>query len=121
MLPAPASPSSSPQEPDHGQAPTDVAIGDFDKHGRMIPYRPGRSCPQWRAPVALSAVPQTSGIVKGFRMPASHCARYCTEAGVRKASKEETAGRVCAGGSVGLWGFNARFCATWPLSDGTAG
>ena len=43
------------------------------------------------------------------------------EAGVRKASKEETAGGVCAGGSVGLWGFKARFCATWPLSDGTAG
>ena len=36
------------------------------------------------------------------------------EAGVRKASKEETAGGVCAGGSVGLWGFKARFCATWP-------
>ena len=33
-----------------------------------------------------------SGIVKGFRMPASHGARGCTEAGVRKASKEETAG-----------------------------
>jgi hypothetical protein len=43
------------------------------------------------------------------------------EAGVRKASKEETAGGVCAGGSVGLWGFKARFCATWPLSDGAAG
>ena len=43
------------------------------------------------------------------------------EAGVRKASKEETAGGVCAGGSVGLWGFKARLCATWPLSDGTAG
>ena len=65
--------------------------------------------------------PGRSGIVKGFRMPASHCARGCTEAGVRKASKEETAGGVCAGGSVGLWGFKARFCATWPLSDGTAG
>ena len=63
----------------------------------------------------------TAGFVKGFRMPASHCARGCTEAGVRKASKEETAGGVCACGSVGLWGFKARFCATWPLSDGTAG
>jgi len=62
-----------------------------------------------------------SGFVKGFRMPASHCARGCTEAGVRKASKEETAGGICAGGSVGLWGFKARFCATWPLSDGIAG
>jgi hypothetical protein len=27
------------------------------------------------------------------------------EAGVRKASEEETAGRVVAGGDVGLWGF----------------
>src|SRR5262252_5810762 len=62
-----------------------------------------------------------TAVVKGFRMPASHCARGCMEAGVRKASKEETAGGVCAGGSVGLWGFKARFCATWPLSDGTAG
>ena len=62
-----------------------------------------------------------AGIGKGFRMPASHCAKGCTEAGVRKASKEETAGGVCAGGSVGLWGFKARSCATWPLSDGTAG
>jgi len=23
-------------------------------------------------------------------------------------------------GSVGLWGFKVRFCATWPLWDGTA-
>src|ERR1700740_2734230 len=43
-----------------------------------------------------TAVQRTTGIVKGFRMPASHCARGCTEAGVRKASKEETAGGVCA-------------------------
>ena len=35
---------------------------------------------------------RTACAVKGFRMPASHCARGCTEAGVRKASKEETAG-----------------------------
>jgi hypothetical protein len=28
-----------------------------------------------------------------------------------EASKEETAGGVCAGGSVGLWGIKARFCA----------
>ena len=68
-----------------------------------------------------SPSPPTAAYVKGFRMPASHCARGCTEAGVRKASKEETARGVCAGGSVGLWGFKARFCATWPLSDGTAG
>jgi hypothetical protein len=34
--------------------------------------------------------------------------RGCTEAGVRKASREETAGGVCAGSGVGLWGFSAR-------------
>jgi len=33
-----------------------------------------------------------TAIVKGFRMPASHRQRGCTEAGVRKASREETAG-----------------------------
>jgi hypothetical protein len=33
-----------------------------------------------------------AGIVKGFRMPARHRRRGCTEAGVRKASSEETAG-----------------------------
>jgi hypothetical protein len=31
----------------------------------------------------------------------------CTEAGVRKASGEETAGGVCSGGGIGLWGFGA--------------
>ena len=80
---------------------------------------------QFPATLSLSGIAGFAGargaIVKGFRMPASHCARGCTEAGVRKASKEETAGGVCAGGSVGLWGFKARLCATWPLSDGTAG
>src|SRR5262245_46501140 len=44
-----------------------------------------------------------TAIVKGFRMPASHWARGCTEAGVRKASKEETAGGVCAG-AVSVYG-----------------
>ena len=33
-----------------------------------------------------------SAIVKGFRTPASHWREGRTEAGVRKASKEETAG-----------------------------
>jgi len=70
---------------------------------------------------SVPLIQRTAGTVKGFRMPASHCAKGCVEAGVRKASKEETAGEVCAGGSVGLWGFKARFCATWPLSDGAAG
>ena len=44
-----------------------------------------------------------SGSVKGFRMPASHCARGCTEAGVRKASKEETAGEY-APAAVSVYG-----------------
>ena len=36
-------------------------------------------------------------------MPASHCARGCTEAGVRKASKEETAGEY-APAAVSVYG-----------------
>ena len=80
-----------------------------------------RDSPLRVQPFRSISVPRTAGIVKGFRMPASHCARGCTEAGVRKASTEETAGGVCAGGSAGLWEFKAGFCATWPLSDGTAG
>jgi hypothetical protein len=31
----------------------------------------------------------------------------CTEAGVRKAWKEETAAGVCASGALGRWGFSA--------------
>src|SRR5215469_18419183 len=51
---------------------------------------------------SISAARRT-GIVKGFRMPASHCARGCTEAGVRKASKEETAGEY-APAAVSVYG-----------------
>src|SRR5215472_17394789 len=47
--------------------------------------------------------PPRSAIVKGFRMPASHCTRDCTEAGVRKASKEETAGEY-APAAVSVYG-----------------
>jgi hypothetical protein len=32
----------------------------------------------------------------------------CTEAGVGKAWKEETAAGFCGSGAVGLWGFSAR-------------
>jgi hypothetical protein len=43
------------------------------------------------------------------------------EAGVRKASKEETAGEY-APAAVSVYGDLSRgFCATWPLWDGTAG
>jgi hypothetical protein len=35
-------------------------------------------------------------------------ATECTEAGVRKAWKEETAAGVCASAAVGLWEFSAR-------------
>jgi len=43
------------------------------------------------------------------------------EAGVRKASKEETAGEY-APAAVSVYGDLRRgFCATWPLSEGTAG
>jgi hypothetical protein len=39
------------------------------------------------------------------------------EAGVPKASMEETAGGVCAGGGVGLWGFRARVGFDFSVSD----
>src|ERR1700740_1675913 len=52
-----------------------------------------------------TAVQRTTGIVKGFRMPASHCARGCTEAGVRKASKEETAEEYAPAAVSGYGGF----------------
>src|SRR6516162_7759140 len=39
------------------------------------------------------------------RLPVSGVTR-CSEAGVRKASGEETAGGVCAGSGVGLWRFS---------------
>ena len=37
-------------------------------------------------------------------------ARGCREAGVRKASREETAGGVRTDAGVGLWGFSAGVC-----------
>jgi hypothetical protein len=40
------------------------------------------------------------------RLPVTDSATR-SRAGVRKASGEETAGGVCAGGGVGLWGFSA--------------
>jgi hypothetical protein len=48
-----------------------------------------------------------TAFVKGFRTPARHGVRERTEAGVRKASREETAGGVRTGGGVRLWGFSA--------------
>src|SRR5204862_3708674 len=37
-------------------------------------------------------------------------ARACTEAGVRKASREETAGEFAPAVVFGLWGFSAGVC-----------
>ena len=54
-------------------------------------------------------------------MPASHCARGGTEAGVRKASKEETAGEYAPAAVLVYGDLRRGLCATWPLSDGTAG
>ena len=59
--------------------------------------------PEWVDLSCSLAVRRASGIVKGFRMPASHCVRGCTEAGVRKASKEETAGEY-APAAVSVYG-----------------
>ena len=50
----------------------------------------------------------TANIVKGFRMPARQRREGCTEAGVRKASREETAGGVRTDAGVGLWGICRR-------------
>ena len=66
----------------------------------------------------MSRERRMAAYVKGFRMPASHCARGCTEAGVRKASKEETAGEYAP---AVLWGFNPRLQAVSWFSDGEAG
>src|SRR5215472_9616049 len=44
------------------------------------------------AGLRLDGRSERSANVKGFRMPPSHRQRGCTEAGVRKASREETAG-----------------------------
>jgi hypothetical protein len=55
--------------------------------GRMTGFEPCVVRSNFRTGSNL-AVPRRSGIVKGFRMPA----RGCTAAGVRKASREETAG-----------------------------
>ena len=63
----------------------------------------GSQWPQWVGLPRSGARTARSGIVKGFRMPASHCARGCTEAGVRKASKEETAGEY-APAAVSFYG-----------------
>src|SRR6516164_2088074 len=52
---------------------------------------------------------RTTAVVKGFRMPASHGARGCMEAGVRKASKEETAGEYAP--AVSVYGDLRRGCA----------
>jgi hypothetical protein len=40
----------------------------------------------------VAPIPSLSALVKGFRMPAGHGVREGTKAGVRKASREETAG-----------------------------
>src|SRR6516165_6516731 len=61
-----------------------------------------RSIPDARAAMTHGLAGRTAS-VKGFRMPASHCARGCTEAGVRKASKEETAGEY-APAAVSVYG-----------------
>jgi hypothetical protein len=45
----------------------------------------------------------------------------CTEAGVRKASREETAGRVRTGGGASLWRFSAVFDRICHFGTGTAG
>ena len=58
----------------------------------FVPSQAQSDKPDYRVHGSLSAVHILSDFVKGFRMPANHLREGCTEAGVRKASKEETAG-----------------------------
>ena len=50
------------------------------------------------------------------RLPVTGVMGY-SEAGVRKASREETAGGVCAGSGVDLWGFSAGVGPDLSVSD----
>src|SRR5215831_12730630 len=52
------------------------------------------------------------------RLPVSGVTR-CSEAGVRKASGEETAGGVCAGSGVGLWRFSLCMPGSLDIEQGS--
>ena len=54
-------------------------------------------------PAGSIEVTKLAAYVKGFRMPAGRRREGCTEAGVRKASKEESA-RVFAPAAVSVYG-----------------
>ncbi|HEY3618371.1 MAG TPA: hypothetical protein VGK96_16275, partial [Candidatus Sulfotelmatobacter sp.] len=74
------------------ETPSVVGLAGGDRHLRVDLSR-------------MIVVPRTTGIVKGFRTPASHRPGGFTEAGVRKASREETAGGVRTDAGVDLWGI----------------
>ena len=62
-------------------------------------------------PCRFLLVRRTAAYVKGFRMPAGRRREGCTEAGVRKASKEESAGSF-APAVVSVYGDLTRGCET---------
>src|SRR5215469_17064670 len=64
-----------------------------------------RQPPLWAGAREAITIRRTAAYVKGFRMPAGRGMSGGTEAGVRKASKEETAGGVRTDGGVNLWGI----------------
>src|SRR5215813_10090212 len=103
---------------------TSNAAGWCGPHGRPLSARLAH-CPESRrrsvdrTDTGRSALDAGTGLhVKGFRTPApSLTVRRAPRAGVRKASGEETAGRVCAGSGVGLWGFSAAVCRDLAVSN----
>ena len=76
-------------------------------HDRRKSYRAANGSSGSNSPVAVCFGERPESLRVFGRLPVTG-ARACTEAGVRKASREETAGEVCVGGAVGLWGFSAR-------------
>src|SRR5215472_13683136 len=77
------------------RSPKGFARAVAERDAARRPFGPLCDLKFGREPVCQPAflVTATAAYVKGFRMPAKAGARGCTEAGVRKASREETAGR----------------------------
>jgi hypothetical protein len=86
----------------------------FDCENRMKDRSSGK--PRTRAQTSIRGEPDVGAALGQLplslrvfgRLPGTGV-EGCTEAGVRKASREETAGGVCAGGGVSLWDLMRMF------------